>query len=487
MRRIRGIIILLGILFLRSCATSDNSDSRQSRQVIVIFADCPRQTSTDKFGDHLSQINYSTVAYIDENGGLMEYEPRLSGRDTIVIPTYRGYAELMHLYQALECDYYLLKEGDTVLVRYDANDRPILNSLVSESNTQLYNLPYVLPGAIQHKGYYIETILSDANFLKAFAYFKDRDRFANPDLDTYLRPRYVNLDSLSVVYGKYQADMLTSLDSLLQHNLMDSGYYDYYYRRAFPEHRYRPSEIVQSDSLLHYISNYITAQEYGGTRNTLDSFDYIIDDTLATPLAKKGILKRLMNSIIDGEGGWHIYSEDIISRYLQKYQRLTGDLMLEKGREKKAAVVDSSDYSLPLETIDGETTSLEELLARCRGSLVYIDLWASWCAPCLYQIPFARDLHNRLLKHDIRFIYISVDTNRNNWEKKVIENPDLFNESFRVRDPDAPFLKAIGFSRIPRYLIFDRKGRLIDSDAVRPSDETVDNRLITLLNEKEVD
>lgn len=477
----RIIIILLGILCLGSCVNTKDSMPQNEGQVVVIFDDCPRQTSTDIFGDHLSQTNYSTVAYIDKNVELLEYEPRLFGRDTIVIPTYQGYAELMHMYQALEYDYYLLKEGDTVLVYYDANQRPRLTSLMSETNTVLYNLPYSLPGAIQHKGFFIETVLSDNNFLKAFKYFKNRDLFKDADLDAYLSSRYVNLDSLSVEYDKYQAHLQTSLDSLLLHKLIEPRYYDYYYHRTFPKQRYIPSEIVQSDSLLHYISNYISAQDYCGNRNTLDSFDYIASDTTITSLARNGILKRLMKNIIDGEGGWHIYSKPIVSQYLQNYQALTGDLMMESQQERTVTVADSSIYKLQLETLDGHSTSLEELLMLSRGNLLYVDLWASWCAPCLAQIPFARELHNRLSKHNIQFVYISVDTDHNKWEEKVMENADVFGNSYRITDLNAPFLTNIRFSSIPRYLIFDKEGQLVDPDAFRPSDEKIINKLMSLL------
>ena len=434
----------------------------------------------------MSQTSYSTIAYIDTEGKLVEYEPCLSERDTIIIPTYLGYAEMMHMYQALEYDYYLLKEGDSIIVKYDLNDRPVLYSLVSENNTELYNLPYSIPGAIQHKGYYIETILSDYNFSRAFTYFSNRDRFMDPDLDAYLSPRYVNLDSLKIEYEKYKETFISSLDSLLQQRLIDSKYYDYYLHRSFPEYRYRPAEIVQSDSLLHYISNFIIAQEYCSGRNTLESFDMIANDTLATVLARNGILKRLINNILDGDGGWHVYSDDVVSHYLQKYKRITGDLMPEQVVGMRGISVDSSSYELPLETIKGQSTTLEDVLTESRGKLVYVDLWASWCAPCLAQIPFAKELHRRLSGYNIQFIYISVDTNHMNWERKVRENADVLKESYRITNPDAVFLKDIRLNSIPRYLIFDTYGSLIDPDAIRPSDETVFDKLIALLNEAEV-
>lgn len=482
----RYLIVLIGLLSLCSCVRISNLIDQIDGGVVVVFEDCPIQTSTHKFGGSISQTNYSTIAFIGDNGRLVEFEPRLFGRDTIIIPTFHGYAEMMHMYQALEYDYYLLQEGDTVIVHYNADARPVLTSQVFEKNTKLYNLPYDLPKAIQFQGYYIETVLTDYNFAKAYTYFNNSGTKRTPALDAYFKSRYVDLDSLSAEYDKYKDSLKQSIDTLRSSGNIDKRYCDYYVHRFFPENRYNTMDVVQSDSLLHYISNYVIAQEYCGGRNTLDSFDFIEKDTIVTSMARNGILKRLINRIMDGEGGWHVYSDKTVSLYLQKYINITGDLMPEQNVEKKGIVVDESSYGLPLETVDGQRTSLEEVLGRYKGSLVYLDFWASWCAPCLAQIPYTKALQKRFSGDEICFLFVSTDINRKNWGEKVQEYSDVFDGSYRILDPEATFLKEIRLSSIPRNLIFDREGHLLDPDAIRPSDESIDNRLKSLLNETKV-
>lgn len=485
-------LVFLYCIGLVSCGGNSKSfhDFRylHNGKVVVVFEDSPIQTSTSRIGNHLS-TSASTISFVDTNGDLVIFEPRLLGRDTLEIPTYRGYAELCHLYQVVERDCFLLQEGDTVLVKYDATGRPILSSLVYKSNTPIYNLPYALPHAIQHKGYYIGTVLSDPYFQKSYSYFTDslvRARY--PGIEEYNRPAYVDLDSVSVIYGQYQAKFKSTIDSLFRDQIIDEVNYRYLSRHFLNESFHMPEVVVQSDSLLHYVSNYYIARNYRDVNLSANkrtkAFDVIVNDTVVTPLARKGILKYLLNEILTDEGGWHHYPKDIKNRYVQKYSEITGDSLVVQQILQNATDVASLKSVLPLETPEGQKISLEKILAKNKGNVVYVDFWASWCAPCLGQLPYSEALHKRLTGQNIEFLYISVDTNRKAWLDKVREHSDMLADSYRILDTDVDFLKQIKLDKIPRYLIYDRNGILVDQDAPRPSDEEIERRIMTFLNEK---
>lgn len=124
----------------------------------------------------------------------------------------------------------------------------------------------------------------------------------------------------------------------------------------------------------------------------------------------------------------------------------------------------------------GKLHTLEDF----RGKLVYIDVWATWCGPCIGEMPSLAALQDSLKGKDIVFVSICKSDLRNSWErfldKKKPEGVQLFAE-----DNDAAFFKDYVVQGIPRFILIDREGRIIDADAKRPSDARLKTELLDLL------
>ncbi|MBB2147972.1 TlpA family protein disulfide reductase [Pedobacter gandavensis] len=121
----------------------------------------------------------------------------------------------------------------------------------------------------------------------------------------------------------------------------------------------------------------------------------------------------------------------------------------------------------------GIKISLSDLLKVYKGKAIYIDFWASWCVPCIEELPASKLLASSL-SDQITFLYFSLDKNKNLWDA-AIKNLDLDpSRHFLVEgDFNSQLAKKLGIKTIPRYIIIDRLGKVISEDAARPSSKEI--------------
>jgi thiol-disulfide isomerase/thioredoxin len=108
-------------------------------------------------------------------------------------------------------------------------------------------------------------------------------------------------------------------------------------------------------------------------------------------------------------------------------------------------------------------------LSDFKGKYVYIDVWATWCGPCLSEIPALKKLTDTLASKDIVFVSICVFDDKSSWEKMVTQKQlkgiQLFAESSKNSFVDEYMIQGI-----PRFILLDKSGRIINANAQRPSE-----------------
>lgn len=110
-------------------------------------------------------------------------------------------------------------------------------------------------------------------------------------------------------------------------------------------------------------------------------------------------------------------------------------------------------------------------LNKFKGQVIYLEFWASWCVPCLQQIPYTETLKEKY--HQIVFMYISLDEHEEEW-KKMIEKKNIKGTHFRINSvnkQDTEVLQKYHVDSVPTYFIIDKEGKLVSIDAPRPSDK----------------
>lgn len=132
------------------------------------------------------------------------------------------------------------------------------------------------------------------------------------------------------------------------------------------------------------------------------------------------------------------------------------------------------------ENFKGGKTKLSDL----KGKYVYIDLWATWCAPCRAEIPYLQKLEEKFHGKNIEFVSISIDKLKDNekWKKFVTDKHLGGTQLFADKDWESEFVMNYGVTGIPRFILIDPKGNILQSDAPRPSDVELEKQLNSLLN-----
>ncbi|MCK0124001.1 AhpC/TSA family protein [Gelidibacter sp. F2691] len=128
------------------------------------------------------------------------------------------------------------------------------------------------------------------------------------------------------------------------------------------------------------------------------------------------------------------------------------------------------------ENFKGGTTSLKDLA----GKYVYVDVWATWCGPCIAEIPSLKKLEADYADKNIEFVSISIDdamrsgggdmnVAKNKWKTMITEENLGGIQLFSDKNWQSDFIKNYNINGIPRFILIDPNGNVVDANAPRPS------------------
>lgn len=239
-----------------------------------------------------------------------------------------------------------------------------------------------------------------------------------------------------------------------------------------------------------------------------DKSNFIVENSLLSEkhLSEEGLLdaeEEYFNSVMDN------LKSDYES-LKTKYSNIDEIFFTEQDKELENMINGYTDYyqsrlalrkALPAgttsptfenyENYNGGTTSLSDL----KGKYVYVDVWATWCGPCKVEIPHLKELEKEYHDKDIAFVSISVDDGRGfkgdtkeerfqlskeGWRKMIEEKEMGGIQLFSDKAWESSFVQEYKINGIPRFILIDPDGNIVNADAPRPSSPAIKELLNSL-------
>jgi thiol-disulfide isomerase/thioredoxin len=129
--------------------------------------------------------------------------------------------------------------------------------------------------------------------------------------------------------------------------------------------------------------------------------------------------------------------------------------------------------------MQGNTVKLSDF----KGKLVYVDVWATWCGPCKYEIPYLDTLETDYHGKDIVFISYSIDEDYNAWLNFVPESGKKLQGVQIIGEKawESQLCKDYKISGVPTFMLFDKEGKIVSVKMTRPSSKETRTRIDALL------
>ncbi len=114
----------------------------------------------------------------------------------------------------------------------------------------------------------------------------------------------------------------------------------------------------------------------------------------------------------------------------------------------------AADFTL--EDLSGRTITLASL----RGKVIFLNFWATWCAPCLDEMPSMQALYDQM-RGNADFVMLAVSQDQRG---RQAVKPFIDKNGFRFQillDPEGQLAESYGLRGVPETFIIDRSGRIV--------------------------
>jgi thiol-disulfide isomerase/thioredoxin len=479
---------LLLFLFFSNCSNAsplNNSIIDKNKSICIIFLNPPAFDTVRPFKGFSIMNGYSQITIWDKFHRY-DFSLNSSKEDTITFVPQGNEILLTYSISTATSFDYLIENGDTVIF---TNEKGYPNASIyreSKNKKMNYELDWYLLNTTRTKytpsELYKLPVLTAKNLNDVFnsdivkrEYYPQAKKFLQQEAgyyDSLYSIKTITASQYGFLKNKienelyhidYEQNNLEDkvLDSLMSINKLynpNTGFpFSYFHPLIYD---YIRKTIENKTKVLHFSTGKIPDfREVYDKINNLDNLSMAFKESLLYDY-----LKQIGT----------YFSTDDLKLYYKKFSHFSSDTFYLNSIQRKFRLDDTgyvqNTKSLYLINKDGSTISLEKLLHDYKGYIIYIDFWASWCAPCRASMPYSGQLRDLYKNTKVVFVYMSIDKDADKWlEASKVEKLDTIKTNYLIVNKDnSIFLKQINLQSIPRYLLIDKNGNIIYKNAPDP-------------------
>jgi len=252
------------------------------------------------------------------------------------------------------------------------------------------------------------------------------------------------------------------------------------YPNPFKNIDLKDTVLLLSPDYIDYVNNYLESLCYKKiTNGDFSNFYIYFIDFINSEIKSKKTKEEVAFYYIK----WRFNDLNNIDERYQKLKQLVTKkeylALLEINYQKiKKQAKGNISPNFELYDIDSNLVKLSDF----KGKLVYIDIWSTWCSPCIKEIPYLMEIEDSLKAKNIVFISICKEDSRERWYNTVTYNK-LSGIHLFAPNKNIEFFNFFMVDGVPRYILLDKNGKIIYADAIRPSNKKIIEELIKLLED----
>lgn len=367
--------------------------------------------------------------------------------------------------------YLYLSPGDNLSMIIDRSSRTnaVFEGKGAEANRYLTNLPYPKGGSFW----------GDATMKWVKCTYKDLpEKFKT--IKEKMLAKLENLKNVSGTFIKLEKARL----NFEYANSLNSIFYMYYPKVARGEITEQEMEARMKEALKYYIP-FIKEALYDF--NSTDYLQFEVFKSMLYNLKVENYRERhqlpelcnelkeylIASNIIDDLGN-NNYSKQKLKHISSNIKNKDYLAAIEKIQNKFSTIDEGAPaIDLVFSNIKGDNIKLSDY----KGNVIIIDIWATWCGPCMKEKPFFEELAKKYEGENIVFLTVSIDTKKA-WESYFKKHSASENQLHIYRDD----LSAYQIKGIPRFLVIDKDFKIVDAFAPVPSSGNLEMIINRVLN-----